>query len=253
MDSPQEKPSTPTTPTSSKSTSLPWIIVGILAFLLVLFCIFLAYLLGTGKLTEWFHGDKVTTETEEDDTDGDTGQEDTEDDSDEDSGDDDTDTSDDDTSADDTEVTNDSDMTELWSEYYNSSWYIGFKYPVDLVVGEDSPNPSHTTITLESGDGIGVLTIWLQSEGIMDDILANMLANQCTDTFTYSNETFGTRTFRKALDVPMAGCLENLGITRDQELAAYGVNMPGEVIMTIRSDGLNQEQLEALLGTVYGE
>ena len=250
MDSPQEKPISPSTPTPSKPTLLPWIIVGILAFLIILFCIFLAYLFGTGKLTGWFRGDEVTMETEEDDTDGNTGDDESEDDSDEDN---DSDISDDDTSADNTDDTDDSDMTELWSEYYNSSWYIGFKYPLDLVVGEDSPNPSHTTVTLEGGDGIGVLTVWLQSEGTMDDILANMIANQCSDTFTYSNETFGTHTFRKALDVPMAGCLENLGITRDQELAAYGINLPGEVIMTIRNDGLNQEQLEALLGTVYGE
>lgn len=144
-------------------------------------------------------------------------------------------------------------MTDLWSDYYNSSYYAGFKYPQELTYDENSSNPEETVVTFKGGDDTTVFTVWFKSMGDLESSLTNMLANQCTNDTTFTDVMYGTLNFRKAVDVPLESCLAALGVTRDEELAAYGALLPGEVILSIRNDGLNQEQLEALLSTVYAE
>lgn len=265
----QQPPSTPApaaTPTphqgpvqeKKRSSTLPWVFSGILLVLLIIVSIVAILMFSTGEtslkkaLRSWLYDEEASEESDSDDSDTEDDEDlvdDVEDDTDEDDQDDTDDTDADDADSEDADDDL-SDMADGWAEYHNDAWYIGFKHPLDLTVSETNPSPGHTVLAVKGGGNISVITIWLQSDGVMDDILSNMLANQCTDEITFSDVTFGSHTFRKALDVPMENCLAN---PRDQELAAYGVLLPGEVIMTIRNDGLNQEQLEAFLATVYGD
>jgi hypothetical protein len=246
---PPTPPSAPV-PKSGSHSIIPWIISGILLVLVIIFgVIILVFAVGNGSIKESIQGWlNIEEDSEDADEDGDTttGDSETADDSNQDQADTDTDDTDD--------VDEDpSDITSLWSDYYNDSFYIGFKYPQDLVVEEDITNPSFVTVTLTGGMDTTVVTAWITSMSTLDGQLSNMLANQCTDDITFSTVTYGSLSFRKAVDVPLQSCLAALGITRDQELAAYGVLLPGEVVLTIRNDAMNQEQIEALLSTVYAE
>lgn len=244
----QAAPTSSRKPTQQHSSPILWIIIGLLLILVLMLgavTVFLGLNNGSVKntLRDWLAEDEITDVVDEDsDTPSD---ENTTDDADQDT------TANTDTDTTDDSATDDAaNITEQWNDYYNASWYIGFKYPKDLIVAENTSNPENTYIELKSGSDTSVITVWIQSMAVIDDTLSNMLANQCTDDISFSDVSYGTHLFRKAVDVPMSGCLSS---PRAQELAAYGVLLPGEIVFAIRNDAMNQAQIEALLGTVYAE
>lgn len=247
----QVQPPSSSAPALNRRVSyIPWIIVAVLFVLILIMGGIILFTGSTGNsikviFREWLLEDETKSDSKSDNKEGDQ--------------DDSAETKDEihDTEPDDTDNGGGSDspadIAAGWSNYHNDSWYFGFKYPQDLTVVEEVASPALTVVSLKSGATTTVITVWIQSSGTMDNILANMLMNQCTDEVIYSNITYGTHPFRKALEVPFEGCMAGFGIIRDQELAAFGVNLPGEVILTIRNDGLNEEQLRAFLASVYAD
>ena len=146
------------------------------------------------------------------------------------------------------------DMTEGWSEYYNSTWSFGLKYPVDLAYTEivTDPATNEMDILFKSGGSIDVFAVWVRTSGTLDNVLANMTANVCTDNSQYSNVSFSGVNYRKIKDIPDQDCLDFYGTTRDIDLVAFGRQISsGGYILGIRNEKLNNSQLEALMKTIY--
>jgi len=143
-----------------------------------------------------------------------------------------------------TEDTNE--IASMWNTYENTKWKFSIKHPKDLNPEESVIDATTDEVMFTAGD-LTAFTIWIKTDGEMANNLANMLANQSTDTVEYTTVTYMGHKYRKAVDVPMGGCLESLGVERDYELAAYGISLPGGAQLLIRNDGLNKEQLEGVL------
>lgn len=149
------------------------------------------------------------------------------------------------------------DMTSGWNTYYNSKWGFGLKYPKDMVYTESFPNPTLDRVEFVVGGEFTVISIHVADDDLsIDNQVKNMLANQCTDDFVMSNLVYPNATFRKGIEVPNETCLNSFGITRDQDYSAYAYQLDSGAYLIIRNEGntgLNEEQLEALLKSVYFE
>ncbi|MBN2100465.1 hypothetical protein JW710_01025 [Candidatus Dojkabacteria bacterium] len=209
-------------------------------------------LLAVGSIMAWLllrNQDSNDEEDEDQET-----QEETSDDEEDDSQDESEQTGDDEQQEDTTEETEEPDMTEGWSEYYNSTWDFGFKYPVDITYTEIVTDPATNEIDIlfKGGGSIDVFAVWVRTSGTLDNMLSNMTANACTNDAQYSNVSFSGVNYRKIKDIPDQDCLDFYGTTRDIDLVAFGRQITaGGYIFGIRNEKLNNSQLEALMGTVY--
>lgn len=137
-------------------------------------------------------------------------------------------------------------IAAMWDTYENTKWKFSIKHPKDLAPTEGAFDAKTDQIVFQAGEPTA-FTIWIKTEGEMGNNLSNMLSNQCTDKIDYTTVTLMGNKFRKAIEVPMEGCLEALGTVRTYELCAFGIDLPGGAQLLIRNDGLNQEQLEGVL------
>lgn len=149
----------------------------------------------------------------------------------------------------------DEEMTSGWNTYYNSKWKFGLKYPKDMVYTESSPNSTLDRIVFVVGGEFTVISIHVADDNVsIDNQVKNILANQCTDDYIMSNLVYPNATFRKGVEVPNSICLDSFGITREQDYSAYAYELDSGAYLVIKNEGdtgLNEEQLEAFLKSVY--
>lgn len=223
----------------AKASPLPWIVTGVLVCLIIAGIVVIILLLSRGSPETPDVNPEETTreEADSDEEDQQTAE-----------GDIDTETQTE-TPEEDNADTDQGGMYDYWPTYENSAWNFSLKYPKDLTYKE-TVSLSHLAEIFFRSNGHDVFTIWVSNASDLDSLLSNMLSNQCTDEVTYSNRNYGSNTFRKGLDNPNQTCLDTYGITRTYELAAFGKQLSTGQYWVFRNDGLNDEQLEAVLETV---
>jgi cytoskeletal protein RodZ len=141
------------------------------------------------------------------------------------------------------------DMTELWPTYDNSTYKFRLKHPKDLIPNETNVDASTFEVEFKAGD-LTAFTVQAKQGGTLDSNLQLLITNQCSQSATMSNASYGGYTYRKALDVPDEQCLTQLGVTRDTELASFGRDMGSSSYFMLRNDGLMTDQLEAVMGSI---
>ena len=160
-----------------------------------------------------------------------------------------------DTEEDEDDVEDDEgDMTELWNEYHSGTYYFGLKYPKDLVYTE---NGTLATSGFSATFGVGSITAftaWMVSadSGTSEQTVADLrISNQCTDSITYGTYDAGDYTFTRATEVPNQTCLTMLGVNRTIPLEAFVWKIDPTTFFVLVNEGMNSEQLPALLSTIY--
>jgi hypothetical protein len=139
-------------------------------------------------------------------------------------------------------------MTADWAIYDNTNWQFRVKYPKDLTPKEGTYDSSTDEVLFESPSALA-FSIWIKQGGDLDNTLKLMIANQCSSSITMSDVVIGSIDFRKALDIPDKTCLNQLGVP-DFQLAAYGFEFKPNTYLMLRDDDLNDEQLEAVIGSI---
>jgi len=141
------------------------------------------------------------------------------------------------------------DMTSLWPTYDNATYKFKLKYPKGLMPDEQNIDSSTLEVAFEAGDLLA-FTVWVKQGGQLDNNLQLMIAIQCSQSVSMADASYGGYTYRKALDEPDEQCLQQLGITRDQPFASFGRVIGSSTYLMLRNDGLIDEQLEAVLGSI---
>lgn len=146
------------------------------------------------------------------------------------------------------------DMASGWNTYNNSKWKFGLKYPKDMIYTESVVSPTMDMVVFGVGE-FEIVTIYvINDSGTIDSYINNMLANQCTDNVLFSDLNYSNASFRKGVEVPSQTCLDAFGVIRTQDYSAYGYRLSSGAVLIIRNEGdtgLNNEQLEAFLRSVY--
>ena len=134
-----------------------------------------------------------------------------------------------------------------WSTYTNAEHKYSLQYPKDLTYVEtNTPNSDQTVF--KSGDTV-VFIVRVEYGDNIDNFLADMITNQCTDFITYYDVTKNNIDYRRALEDPNQGCLDAHGIVRDNDLEAFGVDFTN-IFFGISSQKLNQSQFNQVLESV---
>lgn len=141
------------------------------------------------------------------------------------------------------------DIADLWDTYDNTIWKFRLKHPKAMTVQENSLGNNVDRIVFSAGS-TEVFEVWLFPNPDMDTNLANTITNQCTDSINYGNEMFGAKDFRKAIEVPNASCLQQLGVQRTVDLASFGLDHPTGADWVLANHELIPEQLEGVLKSV---
>lgn len=134
-----------------------------------------------------------------------------------------------------------------WPTYTNAEHKYSLQYPKDLTY-EETNTPNSDQTVFKSGDTV-VFIVRVENGNSIDDFLANMITNQCTDFITYYDVTKDGMNFRRALEDPNQACLDNHGIVRDNDLEAFGVDFT-TIFFGISSQKLNPEQFDMVLESV---
>jgi len=91
-----------------------------------------------------------------------------------------------------------------WSTYTNAEHKYSLQYPKDLTYVEtNTPNSDQTVF--KSGDTV-VFIVRVEYGDNIDNFLADMITNQCTDFITYYDVTKNNIDYRRALEDPNQGC-----------------------------------------------
>jgi len=134
-----------------------------------------------------------------------------------------------------------------WSTYTNAEHKYSLQYPKDLTYVEtNTPNSDQTVF--KSGDTV-VFIVRVEYGDNIDNFLADMITNQCTDFITYYDVTKNNIDYRRALEDPNQGCLDAHGIVRDNDLEAFGVDFTN-IFFGISSQKLNPSQFNQVLESV---
>lgn len=134
-----------------------------------------------------------------------------------------------------------------WPTYTNAEHKYSLQYPKDLTY-EETNTPNSDQTVFKSGDTV-VFIVRVENGNNIDDFLANMITNQCTEFITYYDVTKNNIDYRRALEDPNQGCLDAHGIVRDNDLEAFGVDFTN-IFFGISSQKLNQSQFNQVLESV---
>lgn len=147
----------------------------------------------------------------------------------------------------------DFDMTAEWDTYTNTTYNFELKYPQGLTVTENGTLASGGFSAIFGVDSLTAFTAWMVSadSGSTAQYVGELrITNQCTDHMTYSTYAAGELTFTRVTEVPDQTCLTTLGVDRTIPLEAFVWKVDPTTFLVLVNEGLNTEQLEAMLGTV---
>lgn len=152
------------------------------------------------------------------------------------------------------EESDDGDMTDLWNDYSKPFYEFSLKYPKDLTYTEqdDFATGGAFRVAFMAG-GVDVFEAKvLKSDPDSDaaDVAEMNIVNVCTDTVTHSEYTVNGTIYARATDVPSQTCLDSFGVERTIPLEAFAIKVDMNMFFVLINHGLNEAQLEALMGTV---